>query len=271
MFTDRILLSHDYWPPMPSTRHRVRAYHSDVQLHSMCRQAGEQGEAAVFRLHEVQLQLDDARGALDTLQRQQQLQVDAASPRRFQPRMAPQFAGQPGNDEPRPQQLPRQLQQRASRQASAADSTADADALRAARQHISAQGRQLTKQVLLQADCRMCALTHDGACSEMTANLGACNTMASAMLCWGPFSFNHCCKSSAGICYRGRSWSGCRHGSPRRMQQRERPVSRQYMHRAQLLQQERQRSVLARRNSRHRLSWPSSGAGRHSMRICHVA
>lgn len=117
----------------------------------------------MFRLHEVQLQLDDARGALDTLQRQQQLQADVASPRQFQRHMSPPFVGQPGNDEPRPQQLPHQLRQRAPQRAPAADSTADADALLAARQQISAQGRQLTKQVLLQADSHISGLTHDAA------------------------------------------------------------------------------------------------------------
>ena len=161
--TDKILLSRDICPLMPSTRHHVWAYYSDVRLHGTCRQAGEQGEAAVFRLHEVQLQLDDARGALDTLQRQQQLQLGPESQQWVQPRASPRFGVQHANDEPQPQQLPRQLQQRASRQASAANSTADADALRAARQHISAQGRQLTKQVLLQADSHISGLTHDAA------------------------------------------------------------------------------------------------------------
>jgi hypothetical protein len=91
----------------------------------------------VFRLHEVQLQLDDAHGSLEALQRQQRVQLYGT----------PHSDEQPGSDMPRPQQLPPLLRQRAASRPPAADGTADANELRAARQQVSAQARQLTKQV----------------------------------------------------------------------------------------------------------------------------
>lgn len=110
-----------------------------------CRKAGEEGEAAVFKLHEVQLQLDDARASLDALQRQQQY-ADAANQQQ-QLQLSPHFSSESGTDAPRPQQLPQRLRQRAAQRVSSPDSTADAEALQAARQQLAAQGRQLAKQV----------------------------------------------------------------------------------------------------------------------------
>lgn len=117
-----------------------------------CRRAGEEGEAAVFQLHEVQLQLDDARASLQALQRQ----MPRFDSRQQQPQLSPQAGStaganddEDGGDGPRPQQLPHCFRQRALRRpgASAAAAAADADALQAARQQLAAQGRQLAKQV----------------------------------------------------------------------------------------------------------------------------
>lgn len=102
------------------------------------RQAGEDGEAAVFRLHEVQLELDEVRSAL---QRIQQSQPDTP-PQQQPPPQLRAHAGATGEEEdeapaPRPSPPPPMGKH------------GDRVQLQAAHQRLAAQERQLATQVLL--------------------------------------------------------------------------------------------------------------------------